>query len=145
MSGAAKKLISVSATSTSMIGAGKEAPKRISCIYYPVQFKDTDKIPVQALIDSGSEVNTIHPSFAKKLSLPIRLTDVRAQKIDITTLDTHGIVVAAFSIVENANQVRFFEETFCKREVACTTTWSCASWVTCDSRDADRDWIECLK
>ena len=27
-------------------------------------------------------------------------------------LDTHGIVVAAFSVVDKANRVRFFEETF---------------------------------
>ena len=27
-------------------------------------------------------------------------------------LDTHGMVVAAFSVEDKANQVRFFEETF---------------------------------
>ena len=64
------------------------------------------------MIDSGSEVNAIHLSFAKQLGLPIRPTDVEAQKIDGTMLDTHGIVVAAFSVVNKANQVRFFEETF---------------------------------
>ena len=34
---------------------------------------------------------------------------------------------------------------WCKREVAHTTTWSRASLVTCDSRDAQRDWIEYLR
>ena len=70
MSGAAKKLVSILATSTSVIGARNEALKRVSCIHYPVQFKK-DKTPVQALIDLGSEVNAIHPSFAKQLGLPI--------------------------------------------------------------------------
>ena len=64
------------------------------------------------MINSGSEVNAIHPSFVKQLGLPIKPTDVRAQKIDGTMLDTYGIVVAAFLVVDKANRVRFFEETF---------------------------------
>ena len=100
------------ATSTSMTGAREKALKRVPCIHYPVQFKDTDKAPVQALIDSRSEVNAIYPNFAKQLGLPIQSTDVGAQKIDGTTLDTHGMVVAAFSVLDKANRVRFFEETF---------------------------------
>ena len=64
------------------------------------------------MIDSGSEVNAIHPTFVKELGLPIRLTDIGAQKIDGTTLVTYGMVIAAFSITDKANRVRFFEETF---------------------------------
>ena len=60
-----KKLVSVSATSTSMTDAREEALERVPCIHYQVRFKkDADKA-VQALIDSGSEVNAIHPFFAK--------------------------------------------------------------------------------
>ena len=66
----------------------------------------------QALINSGSEINAIYPTFAKQLGLPIRPSDVGAQKIDGTTLDTYGMVVAAFSVEDNANRVKFFEETF---------------------------------
>ena len=108
----AKKLVSVSATSTLTIGAREEALERVPCIHYPVQFKDTDKAPVQALIDSRNEVNAVHPSFVKQLGLSIRPTNVRAQKIDGTILNTHGMVVAAFSVVNKANRVKFFEETF---------------------------------
>ena len=107
-----KKLVSVSLTSTSTTGAREEALERVLCIHYPVLFKNTDKAPVQALIDSGSEVNAVHPSFVKQLGLSIRPTNVGAQKIDGTTLDTHGMVVAAFSVEDKANRVRFFEETF---------------------------------
>ena len=32
--------------------------------------------------------------------------------MDSITLDTHGMVVAAFSMVDKANRIRFFEETF---------------------------------
>ena len=112
MSGAAKKLVSVSATSTSVIGAKKEALERVPCIHYPVQFKNMDRALVQALIDSGSEVNAVHPSFVKQLGLSIRPTDVGAQKIDGTMLNTNGMVVAVFSVVDKVNRVRFFEETF---------------------------------
>ena len=99
----AKKLVLVLATSTSTTSAREEALERVSCIYYPVRFKDTNKAQVQALIDSESEVNTIHLIFAKQLGLPIRPTNVGAQKIDGTTLDTYGMVVAAFSVEDKAN------------------------------------------
>ena len=104
-----KKLVSVATTSTSTISAREKAPERVFYTHYPVEIK---KNKVQALIDLGSEVNAIHLSFAKQLGLPIRPTDIGAQKIDGTMLDTHEIVVAAFLVVDKANQVRFFEETF---------------------------------
>ena len=108
-----KKLVSVLANFTLMTDAREEALERVPYIHYLVQFKkDADKTPVQVLINSESKVNVIHPSFAKQLGLPIRPTDLGAQKIDDTTLDTHGMVVAAFSIVDKANRVRFFKETF---------------------------------
>ena len=67
---------------------------------------------MSALIDLVSEVNTIHPTFARELGLTIRPIDVGVQKIDGTTLNTFGIVVAVFSVTDSANQVRVFEETF---------------------------------
>ena len=54
-------------------------------------------MPVSTLLDSDSKVNTIHPTFAQELRLPIRTTDVETQKIDGTMLDTFRIVVVAFS------------------------------------------------
>ena len=73
-----KKLVLVSATSTSMTDAREKALKRVPCIHYPVQFKGTSETQVQALINSGSEVNAIHPTFVKELGLSIRPTDVGA-------------------------------------------------------------------
>ena len=89
----------------------EEALERVSYIHYPVQFKNTSKAQVQALINLGSEVNTIHLTFAKQLGLLIRPTDVKAQKIDDTILNTYKMVIAAFSVEDKAKQVRFFEET----------------------------------
>ena len=82
---------------------------RVPCICYPINF---GKKSVSALCDSGSKVNAVYPAFAKELSLPIRPTDLRAQKINGTTLETYGMVVAAFLVENKANRVRFFEETF---------------------------------
>ena len=100
------------AISTSMTGARKKALECVLYIHYPVQFKDTSEAQVQALIDSESKLNAIHRKFAKQLGLPIWPTNVGAHKIDSTTLDTYGMVVAAFSVIDKINQVRFFEETF---------------------------------
>ena len=72
----------------------------------------SEKNAVLALLDSGSEVNAVHLTFANELSLPIKPTDVEVQKIDGTTLETYRMVVAAFSVEDKANRVRFFEETF---------------------------------
>ena len=108
-----KKLVSVWAIFMLMIDARKKVLEHVSYIHYPVQCKnDINKIQVQALIDLKSEVNTIYLFFAKQLGLPIRQTDVGVQKINGIILDTYGIVVAAFSVVDKANPVRFFEEIF---------------------------------
>ena len=111
----AQKLVSVSAISISMTDVREEGLvlERIQYIYYPVQFKkDTNETQVQALFDSRSEVNAIHPTLVKKLGLSIRPIDIKVQKIDGITLNTYEMVVAAFSIADKANRVRFFEESF---------------------------------
>ena len=69
-------------------------------------------MPMSALCDLGSKVNAIYPIFVKELSFSIRPTDVKAQKIDSTMLDMFGIIVVAFSLINKANQVKFFKETF---------------------------------
>ena len=111
----AKKQILVLATFTSMIDAKEEALvlEHVFCIHYPIQFKkDTNKTQIRALIDSGIEVNDIYPTLVKELGFFIRSTNIGVQKIDGTMLDTYGIVVTAFLVVDKANWVRLFEKTF---------------------------------
>ena len=79
-----------------MAGARKEALECVPYIYYPVQFEGTNETQVQALINSGSEVNTMTPAYASRLDLRACHTNVRAQKIDDSTLQTFGIVLADF-------------------------------------------------
>ena len=56
-----------------------------------------------ALFDLDNKLNAIHLTFAKELSLSIRLIDIEVQKIDGSTLDTYEMVVATFSIKNKAN------------------------------------------
>ena len=84
---------------------------QIPCIWYSVTFQKKS-MPVFTLLDLGSKVNAIYPNFAKELDLLIKPTDVRAQKIDGTMLDTFGMVVVPFLVINKANWVKFFEKTF---------------------------------
>ena len=124
MSPGAKKLVLVSATSTPVTETRKEAVEtaetagegrdgkeskceypnlvQVLCIRYPITFQ-TKSVPVLALFNSGSEFNTIHPTFARELEFLIRTTDVRAQKINGIMLDTFGLMVAAFTMTDKAN------------------------------------------
>ena len=63
---------------------------------------------VQALIDLGNEVNAMAPAYAKKLGLQVRKTDVGTQKIDGSTLETYGMVIADFQVQDKFEKARFF-------------------------------------
>ena len=93
-----------------MIVASKEALEMIvdwvPCIHYLVQFRK-DKETIWALIDSNNEVYAMTPAYAKKLGLRTWKTDVRAQKIDESSLDTFVIVIADFQILDKQNRIRF--------------------------------------
>ena len=104
------------ATSASVINANKKAQKvivldRVPCIYYSVQFQK-DKATIQALINSGSKFNAITPAYAKQLGLQTQKTDVKAQKIDKSSLNTFGMVIASFQVINKLGSIRLFQETF---------------------------------
>ena len=92
--------------------------KRVTCIQYLIAFpgsitQDGSALDlVSAFFDLCSDVNAMHPTFVERLGLVVQTTNVGAQKIDSTTFETYGMVVAAFSLTDQANRVRFFEETF---------------------------------
>ena len=54
----------------------------------------------------------MNPTFARKLSFHIRKTNVRAQKIDSSALETLGMVIADFQLKNKGNRPRFFQKTF---------------------------------
>ena len=50
--------------------------------------------------------------FAAKINLTPKSTNVGAQKIDGSSLETYGIVSVEFLLQDSHGQVRFFEKTF---------------------------------
>ena len=86
--------------------------EQVLCIYYLVQFRrknneDKNK-DVRALVDSGSEVNAIHPVYTMKLDLRAGKINISVQKINRFYLDTFEIVIADFSVKHKLETVYFF-------------------------------------
>lgn len=71
-------------------------------------FKDQTEAP----LDSRSKINAISQVFASHLGVKVRQTNVRAQKIDGTTSETHGMLVFNFSMSDKDDTERLFEECF---------------------------------
>ena len=101
--------MSVSAISVPVTNKGKEVVVRVPCIYYPVRFQDEQ---VRALLDSGSKVNIMSLAYAKMLGLKTRKTNVGAQKIDGSALETFEMVIADFQVEDKGGRPRFFQEIF---------------------------------
>ena len=85
--------------------------EQVPCIHYPLRFRK-DTAGVRALIDSGSEINAMSPVYASKLGLRVHHTDVEAQKIDGSILQTFGMVLANFQMEDKLGRTRFFQEIF---------------------------------
>ena len=81
-----------------------------------MQFKGHTTI--QALLDSGSEVNAITLAYVAVVGLGIRSIDVGAQKIDRLILLTHGMVLAIFELEDKHGKTQFFQETFLVTDTA---------------------------
>ncbi len=56
-------------------------------------------------------------AFTQQLGLKIRKTNVGAQKIDGTTLETYGMVVSTFSVLDKDGRERLFEQSFLLADV----------------------------
>ncbi len=82
----------------------------MSYIQYPVRFQENQAI--RALIDSGSEVNTMTLVYVAKQDLTTWKTSVEAQIIDGSPLTTHDMTSAKFLLKDSLKRVCFFEETF---------------------------------
>ena len=91
-----------------MAGAREEVLERVPCIHYPVQFEGMNETQVQALIDSGSEDNAMTPAYASRLGFWARHTNVKAQKIDGSTLQTFRMVLVDFQVEDKFGKSRFF-------------------------------------
>ena len=74
--------------------SSKEVVK-VPCIYYPVWFQEGQK-QVKPLRNSGSKLNVMSLACIERLSLKARKTNVGAQKIDGSALETFEMVIADF-------------------------------------------------
>ena len=84
---------------------GSKKVIKVPCIHYPVRFQEEQ---VRVLLDSGSKVNAISPAYAEKLGLKTWKTNVGAQKIDGSALETFGIVIADFQVEDKSGRPRLF-------------------------------------
>ena len=94
-----------------LVTDGGKKVARVLCIYYPIWFQEGQE-QVRVLLDSGSEVNTISPAFARKLGLKIWKTNIKVQKIDDSALEIFGMVIADYQIEDKGSRPRFFQKTF---------------------------------
>ena len=67
---------------------------------------------MEALLNSGSKVNTINSVLARKLGFHIQKTNIRAQKIDSSAFKTFGMVIADFQGEDKFGRPRFFQKIF---------------------------------
>ena len=82
---------------------------RVLYIYYLVQFQ---KAQVKALLNSSSKVHIMNPVFVQKLGFHIQKTNIGAQIIDGSALETFGMVITDFQVEDKGGKPRFFQEIF---------------------------------
>ena len=111
----AKKLAVVLATSSSVTATSMLNTlwplERVPYIHHLLHFQKNLR-EIRVLIDLSSEVNAMTPAYAAKLGLRVRETNIGAQKIDGSTFDTFGMVLANFQMEDKFGRTRFFQETF---------------------------------
>ena len=96
-------------------------------ICYLLRFwKDTKD--VRALIDSGSEINAMTPAYASRLGFQTRNIHVVAQKIDGSTFQTFGMVLASFQVENKLRKTWFFQETFLLADTSVEVMLSILFW-----------------
>lgn len=54
------------------------------------------KVKIMVLINSKRKINIINSIYAPKLSFKLQKTDINILKIDDSSLEIYGIVIAAF-------------------------------------------------
>ncbi len=78
----------------------------------------------------------MNQAFAFQLGPKIRKTNIRAQKIDGTILETYGIVVSIFSVLDKDGRERFFEKSFLLANVKPDIVFG-ISFLTMSNADID--------
>lgn len=64
------------------------------------------------LINLGSKINAMRPSFAQELSFQVCWTNIGAQKINGSKLETFNIVIAFFLVDDKIKNPASLEKVF---------------------------------
>lgn len=99
--------------SMSMTEKKAEELEQELCIRYPVIFNDQTEI----WLDLENKVNAMSQAFAYSFGLKIRKINVRAKKIDGTSLGIYEMVVSTFFMSDINDRERFFEDSFVLADV----------------------------
>ena len=91
---------------------------RVPCINYLLQFWKNKETTIWALIDLGSKVNAMTPAYAKQLGFQVWKTDVRAQKIDSSSLQTFEMIIASFQVENKLGRAQLFQKSFLLAETS---------------------------
>lgn len=95
----AKKLVIVLATSLLLTEASMKDTlwplEKVLCIYHSFCFQK-NLYKIRVLINSSSEINAIILTYIAKLGLKVGKTNIKAQKIDDSTLNTFKMVLVNF-------------------------------------------------
>lgn len=83
--------------------------KHLSYIHYLISL-NKDKVKTQALINPGSEINTITLVYILKVGFKIYSTDIIASKIEGSALETFNIVLASFQFKNCLKRAYFFKK-----------------------------------
>ena len=92
--------------------------EQVTCIQYFIAFpigitqNGSALDLISAVFDLSSEINAMHLAFVERLGFVVQTTKFGDQKIDSTTFEIYREVIAAFLVPNQADRVRFFEETF---------------------------------
>ena len=81
---------------------------KVLCICYLVQFKKDKDKDVLALLDFKNKINAMTRAYTAQLGIQVQKTDVNVQKIDRFSIKTHGIVIAAFQVLDKLGHFCFF-------------------------------------
>lgn len=85
--------------------------KGILCIYYLLCFKK-DLVKIYVPLNFTIEVNIIAPIYMASLCLKIRLTNIRAQKIDSFTLLMFSMALISITTNNKLGQSQCFQKLF---------------------------------
>ena len=69
---------------------------RVLHIHYSPRFQKSNKNKGRALINSGNKINAMTLAYELKLGLQVCQTNVKAQKINVSTLKMFRIVPTSF-------------------------------------------------